>query len=210
MATLPPLLNREYDSSHRCQQWIDNDAPLQPPPTFRLRGPANRWIIDQRFVPYIERCGLLPFAGMTSTPHLFQLDACLLTALVDRWRPETHTFHFRWGEMTPTLQDISFITGLPLRGLPVVLPAAPLSWKEQFEIYMDRAIPRTRNNNEPRWVPISWLVDYIDIPEHAHEEVVRRHLVAYVLYLFSMMFPSANGDSVNPFLLDWHKISPYL
>ena len=27
----------------------------------------------------------------------------LLTCLVDHWRPETHTFHFPWGEMAPTL-----------------------------------------------------------------------------------------------------------
>ncbi|KAK1662558.1 hypothetical protein QYE76_050717 [Lolium multiflorum] len=38
-----------------------------------------------------------------------------LTALVDRWRPETHTFHLRAGEMAPTLQDVSMILALPIR-----------------------------------------------------------------------------------------------
>jgi hypothetical protein len=46
----------------------------------------------------------------------FPFDHSLLTALVDRWRPETHTFHFRWGEMTVTLQDVSCLLGLPLAG----------------------------------------------------------------------------------------------
>ncbi|KAK1631505.1 hypothetical protein QYE76_005820 [Lolium multiflorum] len=41
-----------------------------------------------------------------------------LTALVDRWRPETHTFHLRAGEMAPTLQDVSMILGLPIQGEP--------------------------------------------------------------------------------------------
>ena len=40
-------------------------------------------------------------------------------ALVDEWRPETHTFHMPCGEMAPTLQDVSMILGLPLTGDPV-------------------------------------------------------------------------------------------
>ncbi|KAK1654010.1 hypothetical protein QYE76_071815 [Lolium multiflorum] len=47
------------------------------------------------------------------------MNAAALTALVDRWRPETHTFHLRAGEMTPTLQDISMILGLPIQGEPL-------------------------------------------------------------------------------------------
>ncbi|KAK1642721.1 hypothetical protein QYE76_060526 [Lolium multiflorum] len=47
------------------------------------------------------------------------MNAAALTALVDRWRPETHTFHLRAGEMTPTLQDVSMILGLPIQGEPL-------------------------------------------------------------------------------------------
>ncbi|KAK1604832.1 hypothetical protein QYE76_028505 [Lolium multiflorum] len=47
------------------------------------------------------------------------MNAAALTALVDRWRPETHTFDLRAGEMTPTLQDVSMILGLPIQGEPL-------------------------------------------------------------------------------------------
>ncbi|CAN0899497.1 Protein MAINTENANCE OF MERISTEMS [Linum grandiflorum] len=40
----------------------------------------------------------------------------LCTALIDQWRPETNTFHMYHGEMTITLEDVSFITSLPVDG----------------------------------------------------------------------------------------------
>ncbi|KAL1348887.1 hypothetical protein AAHE18_07G112700 [Arachis hypogaea] len=40
----------------------------------------------------------------------------LLSALVERWRPETHTFHLPVGEVTVTLEDVSYILGLPING----------------------------------------------------------------------------------------------
>ncbi|RYQ90073.1 hypothetical protein Ahy_B09g096358 isoform C [Arachis hypogaea] len=43
----------------------------------------------------------------------------LLAALVERWRPETHTFVLPVGEVTVTLEDVAHIFGLPIDGEPV-------------------------------------------------------------------------------------------
>lgn len=61
------------------------------------------------------------------------VDRSLLTALVDKWRPETHTFHMPCGEMAPTLQDVSMILGLPLTGDPVGPRVITDDWKEDLE-----------------------------------------------------------------------------
>jgi hypothetical protein len=49
----------------------------------------------------------------------FQYDYSLLGVLLDRWRPETHTFHFTVDEMTLILRDTSLLMGLPCAGEPL-------------------------------------------------------------------------------------------
>ena len=81
--------------------------------------------------------GLLPFARLveaTADSSCMVIDNCLLTCLVDRWRPETHTFHFRWGEMAPTLEDVSFLLGLPLAGQPIGPLQAPENWEHEMSL----------------------------------------------------------------------------
>jgi hypothetical protein len=43
----------------------------------------------------------------------FNYDAPLITTFMDRWQPETHTFHFPVGEMTLSLEDAAMLGGLP-------------------------------------------------------------------------------------------------
>lgn len=54
----------------------------------------------------------------------FRTDRALICALSERWRDETHTFHFPPGEMTITLEDIARCWGLRVTGLPVFSKAS--------------------------------------------------------------------------------------
>ena len=62
----------------------------------------------------------------------FPVDRALLSALVDRWRPETHTFHLPIGEMAMTLQDVSMFFGLPHEGRAVGARAVGPHWRQEM------------------------------------------------------------------------------
>ncbi|KAL9688081.1 hypothetical protein QQ045_032494 [Rhodiola kirilowii] len=71
--------------------------------------------IDHRIRHYVVAAGFYPWTQVCDV----KADPSLLTAVVERWRPETHTFHFNEGEATITLQDVSLLIGLPVDGEPV-------------------------------------------------------------------------------------------
>lgn len=48
------------------------------------------------------------------------IDHALISGLVERWRLETNTFPFPSEDATITLEDITYIYGLPIDG-PIVL-----------------------------------------------------------------------------------------
>ena len=73
-------------------------------------------MVDNRVVNIIKALGL---EGLLRQPSR-ELDHGLITALVERWRLETHTFHMPHGEITITLQDVEVILGLPVDGDAII------------------------------------------------------------------------------------------
>lgn len=67
------------------------------------------------------------YAGTLRSMGLYQIsqmaeeiaDPGLCSGLIERWRPETHSFHLPHAEMTVTLQDISCLWGMTIVGTPV-------------------------------------------------------------------------------------------
>ena len=68
-----------------------------------------------------EKCymPLLKCAKLATIAHVCRrgvppFNPAALTVMIDRWRPETHSFHMTWGEMTITLEDAAMILGIKI------------------------------------------------------------------------------------------------
>ncbi|XP_073367686.1 uncharacterized protein [Aegilops tauschii subsp. strangulata] len=125
------LLDNPIDTKHRAYMMREKEMKLEP---LKIRyhgvsGPAMPY--DERYTPYIKQAGLLPWIQLVnrSTPNL---NAPLVSALADRWRPETHSFHLQTREMTVTLEDVSLITGLAIDGMPLCMSTDSDEWREQM------------------------------------------------------------------------------
>ncbi|KAD4178861.1 hypothetical protein E3N88_27452 [Mikania micrantha] len=68
--------------------------------------------ITENVKRYVNIAG---FGGLLDCGYR-NLDHGLLEALIERWRPETHTFHLPIGEATVTLKDVNVLWGLPIEG----------------------------------------------------------------------------------------------
>jgi beta-galactosidase/beta-glucuronidase len=62
----------------------------------------------------------------------FNFDAPLIAAFMDRWRPETHTFHLPIGEMTLSLEDAAMFEGLSCAGEVMGPIDIPATWQADF------------------------------------------------------------------------------
>jgi hypothetical protein len=73
---------------------------------------------DECYMPLLRHVNLLPVANIVRR-GMPVFNAMAVTAMVDRWRPQTHSFHLSCGEMTVTLEDVAMILGLLIRGCHV-------------------------------------------------------------------------------------------
>ena len=157
----------------------------------------NIWVIsDQyptRFTEKVQASGL---HGLCGLGHYSSTRARRVTAIVERWHPETNSFHYGFGEMTPTLDDVLQLTGLPISGTPVFTedPRTPVQiLVDLLGVTADEAregIGGRRNS-----VSLDWLFTNFSVVEEDDTNTrVDCCVRAYLLYVLGCtIFTSKEG-----------------
>ncbi|KAI5005803.1 hypothetical protein ZWY2020_033046 [Hordeum vulgare] len=181
------LLNDVYDVEHRAYLMSEKDRLM--PLKIRSHGASTIMQYDERYTPYIEMTGLLPFIQLVSrsTPNL---NAAAITALIDRWRPETHSFHLRTGEMIVTLQDVSMITALPIEGKPLCMSTDFEGWRHQMVALIGMSPPEPevedggKKDRVSAGAPFTWIAaNFAHCPRDANDEVIQTYARVYMWYV---------------------------
>ncbi|KAK8971729.1 hypothetical protein V6N11_081431 [Hibiscus sabdariffa] len=151
----------------------------------------SEWRLTPKQIELVETAG---FGYLREIPAI-SLDNPLISALVERWRRETNTFHFTVGEMTVTLQDVAFLLGLAIDGMPVI-GITYTTCGTVCERYLGRAPDSTYASGG--MVKLSWLKEFFSqCPKDASIEEIERHTRAYLLYLVgSTIFSTTTGNKV--------------
>ncbi|KAJ3704984.1 hypothetical protein LUZ61_008689 [Rhynchospora tenuis] len=131
--------------------------------------------------------------------HVIQLghmpvDHMLVQGLALFWRPETHTFHFpHVGEMTVSLEDVTFLYGLPTTGR-VVTGHCDFDDLELLATYARKHAVRFTKLRK-MWKDVDLIPD--------DEDQIDRYIRDFVLELLGCsLFPDATGDSLPVCYLD--------
>ncbi|XP_057543971.1 protein MAIN-LIKE 1-like [Amaranthus tricolor] len=161
------------------------------------------WQVDDRVLEVVELAGF---------SYIHRL-------LVERWRPETHTFHLTVGEATITLQDVAVILGLSIEGQTVIghgeghWPALVL---ELLGVLPENPQDPTETKIITRSsLKLTWLREHFSVLEdNADDITVERYAHGYILYLFGcILFPDKSGDLVQliylPLLEDLERLNEY-
>ncbi len=162
--------------------------------------------------------------GFASDISRIVCDAGLLHALVERWRPETHTFHLRWGEMTVTLRDVQLLMGLRVTGPAVTdshyLVEPDLNLVDVCTRLLGHTPTRTDGLLSNNDVSLSWLKRHFMrrsrdadwIPETEELAIMRAR--GYILHMIdTFLFPGTSGNRISldylPLLENLHETAQY-
>ncbi|XP_022011409.1 protein MAINTENANCE OF MERISTEMS-like [Helianthus annuus] len=107
---------------HRADYIFSDPKVLADDGLLRVRrGSKKLWnfIRENSFLPNVsEYITLVGFAGVIMVDNR-RVDSALISALGERWRLETNTFHMSFGEVTITLLDVEVLWGLKVDGYEV-------------------------------------------------------------------------------------------
>ncbi|KAH1233252.1 Serine/threonine-protein phosphatase 7 long form [Glycine max] len=126
-----------------------------------------------------------------------KINATLISALIERWRLETHTFHLRCGEATITLQDVSVLLGLRTDGAPLI-GSTNLDWADLCEELL--GVKPQEGELEGSVVKLSWLAhhfSHINIHDDNIEQLQRFARAWILRFIGGVLFVNKSSSKVS-------------
>ncbi|KAH1206090.1 Serine/threonine-protein phosphatase 7 long form [Glycine max] len=164
--------------------------------------------ILEAIFPFLRQSG---FYWIIKMGYL-KINASLISALIERWRPEIHTFHMRCRECTITLQDVSVLLGIRVDGLSLIGPTN-LDWADLCEELL--GVRPQEGEIKGSVVKLSWLAHHFaQINNDDDEEEVRRFAHAWILrFIGGVLFVDKSSNKVSlrylQFLRDFADCGTY-
>ncbi|XP_020963964.1 serine/threonine-protein phosphatase 7 long form homolog [Arachis ipaensis] len=151
--------------------------------------------------------------------HVFRIGVIrgfypLLAALVERWRPKTHTFVLLVGEVIVILKDVAHIFGLPIDGELVS------GWTDSNSDFLQRqsiAIFGRKpvvSNSSKSYIKLGWVWHIRDAEPVDTEESIKRYIRCQIFcFLGSTLFTNKSTAYAHakylPLLCDFERIHTY-
>ncbi|MBA0776539.1 hypothetical protein Gotri_011522, partial [Gossypium trilobum] len=132
---------------------------------------------DTEIRNYLQDEGFLHVSCMLDG---YKLDPTLLSALVERWRPETHTFHLSCGECTITLKDVALQLCLLVDGPTVIGLVVVLGKKDFCEEFLGKVLNKFQGGR----IAMKWLeTNFKELPPNTPNIVKEQYARAFILRL---------------------------
>ncbi|XP_057744160.1 serine/threonine-protein phosphatase 7 long form homolog [Arachis stenosperma] len=200
---IEPDLRRDYeDTLYRLDRVEHIAGRLEQLPARVLRTRRRIPTRPSELVrPLLRRAGFEHVAFILQFEH----DYALVSALVERWRPETHTFHLPCGEMSITLQDVAYQLGLRISGDPV--SGCMAGWELFYEgrsivdicQQLLGAVPGPADRQ--KWnINLSWFRETVcgNLEEEATPERLLQYTRGYIRQLIGgFLFPDQSNTRVH-------------
>ncbi|KAK6773347.1 hypothetical protein RDI58_028585 [Solanum bulbocastanum] len=147
---------------------------------------VKKYPIHPRVLEVIELSGL--YSVYRSNRSI--IDRSLITSLVERWRPDTHMFHFRTGEATITLQDVEVLYGLPMNGDPILGDESMRTigdWQNICQRLLGFILrPQDFNRSSLKVTALNaHMLEQLQLPDLATQDIINQMARCYMFWMIA-------------------------
>ncbi|RWR80339.1 serine/threonine-protein phosphatase 7 long form isoform X1 [Cinnamomum micranthum f. kanehirae] len=138
------------------------------------------------------------------TASYCSVNKIIVSIFVERWQPETNTFHMPFGEMTITLDDVASIIGIPVTGRTVSYNDR-MACEEAQALLVDALRVEPIETHDDQLIQVrgqsdklEWLRErFGEMSDDNGEEMIDCAVRAYLLYLLGCtLFTDKSGTRV--------------